>query len=187
MKSVIQFTKFLFACLSLSAIAALSACATTPSNIVNTSRLQYSAALSGNQYPTSTGSHATGTAEFEIDPSTQQIDVRIIVKGVHLVQLSKQLSSTPIGPMHLHRYQGENVSLTMPFPMNADYADTPDGFTVTVRHSVYAKSAEILQSGISFDAFLAALRDDPIYLNIHTEKFGEGEISGRLVFVKAPL
>lgn len=185
-KDMTMFSKILSAFLPLLSFAALSACATTQANVASTSKLQFAAALSGSQYPTSTGSLATGTAEFEIDRSMQQIDVRITVKGLNLAQLSKQLSSAPIGPMHLHRYQGDNVSLIMPFPMSAVYADTPDGFTVTMRRSAFAKSAEILNSGISFDQFLAALRDDPVYLNIHTERFGEGEISGRLVTVKAP-
>jgi hypothetical protein len=94
--------------------------------------------------------------------------------------LAQHLAHAPMGPMHLHRYQGDDVTLILPFPMGSTYSETADGFTVTVRRYAYADGAAIVQSGLSFDQFLAALAGDPIFLNIHTERFGEGEISGRL-------
>ena len=96
-------------------------------------------------------------------------------------QLAAHLARSPMGPMHLHRYQGDDVTLILPFPMGSAYVETADGFTVTVSHANYADGAAIVQSGLSFEQFLAALRSDPVFLNLHTERFGEGEISGRLV------
>ena len=160
------------------AAAALAACAFTPAQAA---QLHYTATLSGHQEPTNTGSAATGSAWIDVDTATQTVDARIEIHGLRMPQLSAHLSHAPMGPMHLHRYQGDDVTLILPFPMGSTYAETADGFTVTVQHYAYADGAAIVQSGLTFDQFMAALAGDPIFLNIHTERFGEGEISGRLV------
>ena len=85
-----------------------------------------------------------------------------------------------MGPMHLHRYQGDDVTLIVPFPMGANYVETATGFTVTLSHYAYADAAAAVGSQLTFEQFLAALASDPIYLNVHTQRFGEGEIAGRV-------
>jgi len=159
------------------AVAALAACASTPAQAT---QIHYTATLNGHQEPTTTGSAATGTARIDVDTATQTVDAQIEIHGLRMAELAQHLSHAPMGPMHLHRYQGDDVTLILPFPMGATYVETADGFTVTVHHYAYADGAAIVQSGLSFDQFLAALDHDPIFLNIHTERFGEGEISGRL-------
>ena len=159
------------------AAAVLGACASTPAR---EARIHYTAALNGHQYPTTTGSAATGAARIDVDTATQTVDARIEIHGLRMADLAAHLAHGPMGPMHLHRYRGEEVTLILPFPMGATYAQTPDGFTVTVSRGPYAEAAAIVRSGLSFDQFLAALAGDPVYLNIHTERFGDGEISGRL-------
>lgn len=159
------------------AAVALAACAFTPAQAT---QIHYTTTLNGHQEPTNTGSAATGTARIDIDTATQTIDAQIEIHGLQMAALSAHLSHAPMGPMHLHRYQGDDVTLILPFPMGATYVETADGFTVTLRHYPYANGAAIVQSGLSFDQFLAALDHDSIFLNIHTERFGEGEISGRL-------
>ena len=163
--------------LAFAALAALGACASMQAP---DTQLHYTATLAGNQYPTATGSSATGTARFDIDTATQTIDARVEIRGLRINELAAHLSHAPVGPMHLHRYQGDDVTLVLPFPMGSAYTETADGFTVTLHHAPYAEGAAIVQSGLSFDQFLVALRDDPIFLNIHTGRFGEGEVSGRL-------
>ncbi len=160
------------------AVMALAACASTPAQAT---QLHYTATLSGHQDPTNTGSPATGIARIDVDTATQTVDAQIEIHGLRMSELAAHLSHAPMGPMHLHRYQGDDVTLILPFPMGSTYAETADGFTVTLRHYAYADGAAIVQSGLSFDQFLGALVSDPIFLNIHTERFGEGEISGRLV------
>jgi hypothetical protein len=39
----------------------------------------------------------------------------------------------------------------------------------------------VLRSNVSFEDFLASLRSDFVYLNVHTDAFTGGEISGRIV------
>jgi hypothetical protein len=159
------------------AVAALGACASTPAQAT---QIYYTATLNGHQEPTNTGSAATGMARIDIDTATQTVDAQIEIRGLPMSALAAHLSHSPMGPMHLHRYQGDDVTLILPFPRGASYVETADGFTVTVHHYAYADGAAIVQSGLSFDQFLTALDHDPIFLNIHTEHFGDGEISGRL-------
>ncbi len=148
---------------------------------VAAAELRYTATLAGAQYPTETGSTATGTATLTIDTEAQTIDARIAITGLSFADLSQHLAHSRMGPMHLHRYEGDDVTLITPFPFGDTYAETADGFTVTVTDFPYAEAAERTRSALSFDQFLAALANDPIYLNLHTEAFGDGEISGRVV------
>jgi hypothetical protein len=148
---------------------------------VAAAELRYTATLAGAQYPTETGSAATGTATLTIDTEAQTIDAQIAITGLKFDDLSQHLAHSRLGPMHLHRYQGDDVTLIAPFPFGESYAETADGFTVTLANFPYAEAAERTRSSLSFEQFLAALANDPIYLNLHTEAFGDGEISGRVV------
>lgn len=159
------------------AAALVAGCVSSPAP--DTHR-HYVAALSGHQQPTDTGSAATGAATFDVDTATQTVSAHIEIHGLRMAALSQHLSHMPMGPMHLHRYQGDDVSLILPFPMGATYAETADGFTVSLRDAPYAASAALVHSDLSFERFLAALDHDPVFLNLHTERFGDGEISGRL-------
>lgn len=143
--------------------------------------LSYTATLSGATYPTETASTATGTAALQIDTDMQTVDAQITVHGITFAQLSHHLAHSRMGPMHLHRYQPDgDVALILPFPFGANYAATADGFTVTLADYPYAEAAAAVNSHLDFADFLAALSSDPIYLNIHTEAFADGEISGRV-------
>lgn len=163
--------------LAFTATVALSACASAQEE---DPQLQYTVAIGGARYPTTTGSVATGTARIDIDTETETIDVRVEIHGLRLTSLATHLSHAPVGPMHLHRYQGDEVTLIMPFPMGPSYFETSDGFMVIQEDAPYGEAAAIVQSELSFAQFLEVLRDDPVFLNIHTERFGDGEISGRL-------
>ncbi len=144
-------------------------------------QLHYTATLAGNQYPTTTGSAAAGTATIDIDTDTQTINAHITITGLKFDDLSHHLAHSRMGPMHLHRYQGDDVTLILPFPFDAAYTETADGFTVTEQNYPYADGADRTGSHLTFEQFVAALATDPIYLNVHTQRFGDGEISGRLV------
>lgn len=143
--------------------------------------LVFTAAMNGNQYPTTTGSAATGQATLRVHTDTQTIDAEITITGIGFDNLAHHLAHSRMGPMHLHRYTPDGeVALILPFPMGASYVETAGGFTVTLRGYAYAEAAAAVRSDLSFEQFLAALASDPIYLNVHTNAFGEGEISGRV-------
>lgn len=146
--------------------------------------LVYTATLSGHQEPTNTSSPATGTATIRVNTETHAIDAQITISGLPMDKLSMHLAHSAMGPMHLHRYAANgDVTLILPFPMGETYAATATGFTVTEHGYAYADGAAIVNSGLSFDQFIAAMASDPIFLNVHTDAFPEGEISGRVTRV----
>jgi hypothetical protein len=143
--------------------------------------LTYTAALDGVTAPANTGSLATGTARVSVDTDAQTVSVAMTISGVTLDDLWDHVIHAGMGPVHLHLYAANgDISLLVPFPYGANYAATADGFTLTVEDYSYAEGAALLQSDMSFETFVATLGSDFVYLNIHTDAFQDGEISGRL-------
>jgi hypothetical protein len=147
-------------------------------------QLSYTAALNGVTAPTETRSAATGTATVNVDTEARTVSVHMQIRGIRADQLWDHVVHNGMGPVHLHLYAANgDISLLVPFPYGASYAPTADGFTLTVENYSYAEGAALLQSDMSFDAFVNTLGSDFVYLNIHTDTFQDGEISGRLLQV----
>lgn len=145
-------------------------------------QITYHATLSGARDPTNTGSAATGAGTVVVDTDAQTIDATIEIHGITFAELSQHLAHSRMGPIHLHQYHANgDVDLIVPFPFGDSYAETADGFTVTVHNYRYADGQTALGANIPFESFLASLADGKILLNIHTQRFGDGEISGYLV------
>lgn len=160
------------------AIAIVAAFFATPAAAAE---LNYAATLDGVTAPTNTGSLATGTAQVSVDTDAQTVSVQMEIHGVTLDQLWDHVIHAGMGPVHLHLYATDgDISLLVPFPYGATYAATPDGFTLSVADYSYATGAALLQSDMSFDTFVSTLGSEFVYLNIHTDAFQDGEISGRL-------
>ena len=159
---------------------AIPAAAAALIGTAHAAELRYGAILSGTQYPAETGSTAAGQARLTVDTATQTIDASVSITGISFDQLAQHLAHSRMGPMHLHRYQGDDVTLIMPFPFGATYAETANGFTVSIVDYPYAEAAQAVRSDLTFEQFVAALGADPIYLNVHTNAFGDGEIAGRV-------
>jgi hypothetical protein len=144
--------------------------------------LNFTAALNGRQEPTITGSAATGTATFNVNTEARTVDVMLSITGISLDGLYDHVIHAGVGPVHLHLYAADGeISLLVPFAYGPTYAETADGFALMVRGLSYADGATLLGSELSFEAFVAALGTDFVYLNVHTDAFNDGEISGRLV------
>lgn len=142
----------------------------------------FSANLSGDVETSKTGSKATGTARIVVDTEKKTVDMTMEFTGLKIADLSDGLVGRPMGPIHLHNYlPNDEVVLVLPAPFGAGYVDTPAGFKVTMTGYSYAAGAELLKSNLSFDAFLAAMASGSVVLNVHTDKFGSGEISGKVV------
>jgi hypothetical protein len=142
----------------------------------------FSAKLSGEVETSKTGSKATGTARIVVDTDKKTVDMTMEFSGLKIADLSDGLVARPMGPIHLHNYlPNDEVVLVLPAPFGPGYADTPAGFKVTVSDYSYAAGAELLKSNLSFEAFLAAMESGSVVLNVHTDKFGSGEISGQVV------
>jgi hypothetical protein len=147
-------------------------------------RLSYTAELNGVAAPTETHSAATGTATVSVDTDARTVSVHMQIHGIRADQLWDHVIHNGMGPVHLHLYAANgDISLLVPFPYGASYTPTADGFTLTVENYSYAEGAALLHSDMSFDTFVSTLGSDFVYLNIHTDAFQDGEISGRLLQV----
>jgi hypothetical protein len=167
--------------LGVAALLLLSACATAAPSAHESA---YHAVLGGDTPSTRTGSKATGEAHVTVDRQAQTIDITLNVTGITIDQLWDNLVAAPVGPIHLHIYASHDHSasdtsaLLLPVPFGAPYAPTVDGFTVTVKEYPYAQGAALLKSDKSFADFVAALDNGLVVMNIHTDAFQPGEISG---------
>ena len=139
----------------------------------------FTAALRGDAAPTNTGSKAVGDAKIVVHAEAQTVDVTLKVTGLKTSDFWAQVHHAPVGPIHLHHYAANGeVTLVMPFPAGPSYADTADGFTLTVKDYPYAAGAKIVQTPLTFEQFLDSLKAGIVVMNIHTTKFNDGEISG---------
>ena len=68
--------------------------------------------------------------------------------------------------------------LVFPVPYDETYTPTAKGFRVRMRAMPYAKGAAIVATKASFAEFVAALQTGKVVLNVHTNRFNDGEISG---------
>lgn len=149
--------------------------------------LTFTAALRGDRAPTITGSKATGKAVIHVDTDKQTVDVKLTVNGLSVDQLSNGLRGAPMGPIHLHIYgthvhsADADAALVFPLPYGPSYSPTADGFKVETGAVDYVKGASLVNTKATFADFLAAMQGQLIVLNVHTNRFGDGEISGDVV------
>lgn len=148
-------------------------------------QITFSATLRGDKEPTNTGSKATGSVAIVVHGDSQTVDVSATVSGIAPADFATHLAHAPVGPMHLHIYATNgDVSLLLPFPMGPEYQAAGGGFTYKRTAYAYAEGAKIVSSTISFDDFVKALGSGAVVFNIHTNAFGDGEISGKVESAK---
>lgn len=144
----------------------------------------FTASLSAEGDTAQTGSRARGAARIVVDTDARTVDMTIDVTGLKVADLWDRLVEAPVGPIHLHNYLASgDVVLVLPAPFGSGYADTAKGFSVAVRDYDYAAGATLLKSSLSFEGFMTAMAAGSVVLNIHTDRFSNGEISGRVVTV----
>ncbi len=144
--------------------------------------LTFRATLSGIAPPTTTGSPARGKAVIKVDTSSKKVSVDLDVTGITIDQLNDKLVAKPVGPIHFHVYRtADDVELILPLPYGPDYRATKTGFRVTMRGYDYAAGAKLINSSATLDEFVNAMRGQRIVLNVHTDKFPDGEISGTVM------
>jgi hypothetical protein len=145
--------------------------------------LSFDVALDGKYGSAPTGSAATGKAQIRVDTERRTISLDLTVDGITPDALWDKLVAAPIGPVHLHKYAkaaGGDSVLVVPFPFGPHYEAAGNGMRLTAKDHDYAVGAALLKSGLLFEDFVAAMRDGIIVLNIHTDAFNPGEISGRV-------
>ncbi len=182
-----------FAVASLS----LSGCAVPGDSSVkslNTAQEQYSSAncdapniclaakLDGKNEYSPTGSIATGKAFVAIDVAAQSVTLSVKIDGIETADLADSLVAAPIGPVHIHQYASDTVSaLALTFPYGAQYQTRNGGFDLIAQGTDFAERRKLADPAMTFDAFVAAAKAEKLVLNVHTDKFGAGEISGVLL------
>jgi len=163
-------------------IAVLAAAATPLPAYAKT--LKFHAVLDGNYGSDPTHSPATGKATIRVDTVTRRVSVELDVTGITTDQLWDKLVAAPIGPIHFHKYAtaaGGDSELALPLPFGLGYRPTPSGMHVTMKGYDYVAGAALLKSTLSFDDFVAGMKGGLIVLNVHTDKYNPGEISGLVV------
>jgi hypothetical protein len=144
--------------------------------------MKFHATLDSRSVYTTTGSEATGKARIQIDTDRRLVSVDLVVDGITVPLLWSKLMNAPIGPIHFHKVAtagaGSGVALVFPLPYGPVYHPTPRGIHVKMVKYDYAAGAKLLNSSLPFDDFVAAMKSGLMILNIHTEKFTQGEISG---------
>ena len=144
--------------------------------------IRFHAVLAGKAEPDNTGSDATAEAKVRVDTVRRLVSVKMAVHGITTDQLWKKLVAAPIGPVHFHEYKDDgSVVLALPLPYGATYHATSDGFRIVSRDYDYAAGAKLLESTLSFEDFVAAMKAGKVILNVHTDKFNPGEIGGKVV------
>jgi hypothetical protein len=146
--------------------------------------LTFHVVLDGKSGPESTGSLATGKARVRVDTVRHTVSVDMTVDGITIDNLWDKLVAAPIGPIHFHKYASAtdtNSVLALPLPYGADYHATRHGLRVEMRGYDYVAGAALLKSTLTFDDFVAAMKSGLIVLNVHTDTFNPGEISGTVV------
>jgi len=142
----------------------------------------FRATLDGTAIPTTTGSPAHGKVTVKVDTKSQRVSVELDVQGITLDQLNDALVAKPIGPVHFHQYRSaDDVEAVLPVPYGANYRATKDGFHVSMRDYSYAEGAKLLNDQDTFEEFVDALNAGKIVINVHTDKFPDGEISGKVL------
>jgi hypothetical protein len=144
--------------------------------------MTFRATLTGIAPPTTTGSPARGKAVVKVDLATKKVSVDLDVSGITIDQLNDGLVAKPVGPIHFHVYRtADDVDLILPLPYGPNYTATKTGFRVTMRGYDYEAGAKLINTGATFDEFVNGLRGGRIVLNVHTDKFPDGEISGKMM------
>ena len=145
--------------------------------------LRFRAVLGGAAGSVVTDSKATGTMAMVVDTDVRRVSVNLSVDGISLDALSHAFVARPIGPVHLHQYgshehHGTDVALVLPFPYGPSYRTTARGFSMVLTDHDYTAGSKLVGGTIAFDDFVAALKGGRVVVNVHTDRFEDGEISG---------
>lgn len=163
-----QFT--LTAAAALAMVVALPAAARTET---------FRGTLGGTKPPAMTHSPASGRAEVKVDLDKHRVSLDLEVTGITLAQLASTLKDQPAGPVQFHQVHGPgDVEIAMGVPFGASYRPTKDGFRVVLRDYDYDAGRKAVGGFLSIEEFATALRAGNVFLDVRTEKFPGGEISG---------
>ena len=169
---------------SISGVAAVAAALALGAAPAGAKTLTFHANLDGVSGPAATGSAATGKARIKVDTDRRRVSVDLAHRGHHraaaLGEAGRCADRADPFPQICERAGGDSV-LVLPLPYGPAYRTLPHGLRVKMVDYDYAAGAKLLNSTLSFDDFVAAMKSGLVVLNVHTDKFNAGEISGKVV------
>lgn len=139
--------------------------------------LDFEATLDGAQAGTT--SSATGIASLQYDTVAQRLSVDLGVDGISLADLRNVGPNAT--PVHLHfAPPGSNGPIVFDLGFFAPFILDGSVIRSTLSSVLYTPTQGALTSPLSADQFASALSAGDLYLNIHTNTFGAGEIRGQV-------
>lgn len=177
---MIQLRNMMGACAALVVMASSSQLAAAT--------YSFTSILSGDQEVPPVSTTSSGSAALSVDSTTQTLSFNLNVVGISLDGLFDALVAAPVGPVHLHNAAaGSNGPIVVPFAFDpATYQDTSDGFSLAVTDFAYSDAVAISGSAVSFADFVAGLRAEDYYINVHSDAFNSGELRGQLAPIPVP-
>ncbi|MBN8808175.1 MAG: CHRD domain-containing protein [Sphingomonas sp.] len=140
----------------------------------------FRAVLGGTAGPTLTNSPAGGRATVRVDTSSRRVSIEADVSGIAPDQLSKAWIAKPIGPVTLNDCRGpDDCDAAIGAPSGASYRATRGGFQLAARNLDFAAQVKAMNAPLDFEGLVNGLRAGRIVVVVHTERFADGEISGR--------
>lgn len=139
--------------------------------------LDFSALLDGAQAGTT--STAAGNASLRYDTVEQRLSVDLAVSGIGLGDLRNVGPNAT--PVHLHfAPPGGNGPIVFDLGFFAPFVLDGSVIRSTLTSILYSPLQGALTSPLNADQFASALSAGDLYLNIHTNTFGAGEIRGQI-------
>lgn len=155
---------------ALAMVAALPAAARTET---------FRGTLGGTKPPAMTHSPASGRAEVKVDLDRHRVSLDLEVTGITLAQLTAALKDQPAGPVQFRQVHGPgDTDIALGVPFGTAYRATKDGFRVSLRDYDYDAGRKAVSADLSVEDFATAMRAGRIFLDVCTERFPNGEISG---------
>ena len=130
----------------------------------------FTANLTGSQEVPPSGSPGTGSETAILNDAMTQLTVMLTFSGLE--------TNDTMAHIHCCAPPGVNAAVVLPFT----------GFPIGVTSGTYDHTFTLATdlTGITPDAFLAALMAGTTYSNIHTAQFPGGEIRGQLTAIPEP-
>lgn len=142
--------------------------------------IKATATLDGGQEVPAVVTDASGTATFEVDDVTGAYTFKMDVVGIDPFEVF----ATAANGLHLHNAPaGANGPIVVNLASDRTSLSSPafGQFSLTSAGNVADDVGEL-----TLPLFIAALLNDELYINLHTEEFAAGELRGQLSAVPVP-
>lgn len=139
--------------------------------------------LSGAQEVPPNDADSFGVGTLILDTTAQTFDLDLFVVGIGLSDLAGVGPNS--SPVHIHNAPaGANGPIVIDLGFFGSFVDDGLGITLSLRDIAFGG----VQGGVSSDigSNIDAFFDGNLYVNIHTNDFGAGEIRGQIVGPEIP-